>query len=477
MKWGLFFLLLFQSTNLFCTSWVSGNYETEFARYYLGISEPNGTRIVALNSALSLALEKAGIENASIHLQSVRNTHSSSQSTQLIKNSKKSFFGESNSVSTGNIGRKFSSKISNVVLMDEYWDGEVGFALIRIPKPGFESFNFLDWNERENFKRRWGSAARSVVIPGWGSFHQQKPLRGTLFILGTLASAGIIYNSQIEYNKSIDLMNNSIIGVDKQRFYDQSNKHLVTYNIGLISLSTLYIWNVLDPIVFPGKYRDYYYVKSRRLKRSSIVSSNKRMLTYSKWHDPGLDIDLHKLDLNPLEFIFQKTQFTSIGVWEYFSPQIYGINYNFNQDVLQGFEFGVSFQQLLVKSNFKGLNPYVTFDLGWMNFFQNWDGDEEFASQYDLGRGLSSSTVNAYDFNYRIEVGVNRWIGMFNLFTGLSYRPEKTVDSWYVNAYNGETDDEGDKLTDHVWVDSEQLPYPEITFGGTTFVLGISLGF
>ncbi len=456
---------------------MSGNHETEFAKYYLGISGPDKDRNSALNTALSNALEKAGVESSSIYIESVRKNISNSTTQQKVGDWRTSITGNSNSETFGETKKRFSSTIDKITLVEEYWDGNIGYALIRIPKTGYDSFNFHDWNVRENRKRKLMGGVRSAVLPGWGSFYQEKPFRGTMFLLGTIASAGIIYNSKNEYNRSINLMNSSIIGSDKQRFYDQSNKHLEEYNIGLISLSTIYVSSVLDPIIFPGEYRDYYYVKARRIKTSSFVSNKKRMLTISIWFDPGMQVDLLKVDINPLGFFRHTTGISDIGLWEYLSfPQLYAINFNFEQDEIQGFEFGISVQQLLVNSNFLGINPYITFDLGWQNFFQDWDGAEEFAQQYDLGRGLSSSTVKAYDVNYRIEVGLNRWIGRFNFFTGLSYRPEKSTENWYVNVYNGETNEDGEEKTDHVYIDSTQLPYPEVKIGGTSYAVGISFG-
>ena len=454
---------------------MSGNHETEYAKYYLGISNPETERNSALNSALSNALEKAGIENSVIYIQSLRSSKSNSSTSQQVQDSKTSIWGNSTSEISGDIRKQFSSTINNVTLVEEYWDGKVGYALIRIPKAGRDFFDFHEWNNRENRKRKIMGGVKSAVLPGWGSFYQQKPIRGAFFLLGSIASAGYALNAYNGYVNAIDLMNSSVIGSDRTRFFNDSRDYAKQYNIGLISISSLYVWNILDPLLFPGDFRDYYYVRNNYAQAKSTPSGQTKyssFLDLSKWHDGPMDTDVIKGQFDLL------AAFRGAGELRHqWVPDGYLIMYNtFSDSVLIALEAGIAWRFSFPNAQILGIHPYAGADIGHSIMTHSIENLEEISASYDMGYGIQGSSVDYQSFEYRFEMGVQRWFGPLKVFMGTTSAPETTINSWLLRVYNGKYSKDGSKEKEYVDIDSEILGIPELKYGGTAFIIGIALG-
>lgn len=474
MKWGIFLTLFLQGCLLYGSSWVSGNHETEFANYYLGVSGPDKDRNSALNTALSNALEKAGIERSSIYIESFRSNMSKSSTIQKVGGARTSISGNSNSESFGETKKRFSSTIDKITLVEEYWDGSIGYALIRIPKTGFDSFNFHDWNIRENRKRKLVGGIKSAVLPGWGSFYQQKPMRGTFFLLSTLASASYIYTAYSNYNNSIDLMNVSVIGSDKNRFFKEAQGYSREYNIGLISLSAVYLWNVLDPILFPGEYRDYFYLKRRYNKSELTAQSQKRyndIVSLSSWQDELIELKFVKIETNPLGYFLESTDILS-----QIMPKWYFGTYETDFDSLLFVETGFSVGLAFADANILGIHPFVGVEGSYLLGSMTIEFSDAIMEQYDQGYGLVENKVFSENFGYRFNMGVQRWFGRLKLFMGTSISPEYDLD-WSLNVYTGENDTEGNKEADSIEIDANTLGISPMKYGGSNFFIGLSFGY
>ena len=454
---------------------MSGNYETEFAKYYLGISGPDKDRNSALNTALSNALEKAGVESSSIYIESVRKNISNSTTQQKVGDWRTSITGNSNSETFGETKKRFSSTIDKITLVEEYWDGNIGYALIRIPKTGYDSFNFHDWNVRENRKRKLMGGVRSAVLPGWGSFYQEKPMRGTFFLLSTLASAGYIYTAYSNYNNSIDLMNKSVIGSDKNRFFDEATGYSRDYNIGIISLSTLYLWSVLDPIIFPGEYRDYFYLKHRYNSSSRSVLNQQRysdVISVSNWYDSAAETEVYKLEMDPLSFFLRDSDIPAA-----FIPKAYLIYYEPSKDSSALMtEFGVSLRIAMPKSNFIGIHPYAGIGASFFYATQEVNDFDIVAEQYDLGYGADGSGIYNMNLLVRVESGLQCWLGPFKLFGGFNFTAEQTANSWFIDMYDGGYTEAGDPTSKAVKIDADQIGVKSIKYGGSSILMGLSFG-
>ena len=465
-------------------SWIRiGNHETEYAKYYLGISNPNVSRNDAISDALSMALEKAGIEKSSIDIHSVRRLNTHSQTTKRINNSGGSLFGESTSKSTGSIGRKSFASVSNVSLMEEYYNGEIGYVLIRIPKPSYENFDFHSWNERQNRKRKWGAMARSIVFPGWGQFKQQKKIRGTTILLGFLGGGVLTVNSLAQYNQAIKNRNNSITADDKIRFYEESQTHKNLYYGGLALTSSFYIWNILDTQLFPGEWQDYYKKKSSRPITNSNVSNRLyRAIVISSAPNVPIEAESNVGIANTTEVLtggWNKIAFNTrlgIGLSEQINmPSFYFSYYPINTKVVSLYESGLSLYYLNGKRSLFGFNPSVTVEAGIIIASQNWPDKQELLNTVDIGYGVSEIVLQE-KYTGRIEGGGHRWFGATDFYIHLGYQLPVVFDTFKVNVFDGNKNSEGNKTSNTVELSSFDLPFSSIKTGGIYLSIGLSYG-
>ena len=465
-------------------SWIKiGNHDTEYAKYYLGISNPNVSRNDAINDALSMALEKAGIEKSSIDIHSVRRLNTQSQTTKRINRSGGSLFGESTSKSTGSIGRKSFASVSNVSLMDEYYNGEIGYILIRIPKPGYENFDFHSWNDRQNQRRKWGSLARSIVFPGWGQFKQQKKIRGTTMLLGFLGGGVFTGNSLTQYNQAIKNRNNSITADDKSRFYEESQSYQNLYYGGLILTGSFYLWNILDTQLFPGEWQDYYKKKSSRpITHSNVSNRFYRAIVVSSTPNVPIEAESNVGIANITKNLtggWNKIAFNTrlgIGLAEEINmPLFFFSHYSINSKNVSLYETGLSLYFLNEKRSLFGFYPSLTGEAGIIIATQDWPGKQELLNTVDLGYGVTNHVLEE-QYTGRIEGGAHRWFGATDLYFHIGYQLPVVFDTFKVNVFNGNTDSEGNKSSSTVNLSSFDLPFSSIKIGGVYFSIGLSYG-
>jgi len=463
-------------------SWINiGNHETQYAKYYVGISDITISRNEGINEALLIALEKAGIEKSNVQIESIRGHDVISQTKHRIEKSKRSVYGEAEKTNRGFIGRQSSASISNVHLMEDYYDGEIGYVLIRIPKEGYEMFDFHAWNENQNNKRKWGSFARSMLLPGWGQFKQEKKLRGSLMLTGFLGSGALIGNGLTQYNQAIDNRNSSITAEDKTRFYDESTRHKNLYYVGLGLVGAIYTWSMLDASVFPREWQGYYYRKNKKpITISNSQNKYYRAITFSTGVNIPTQVEINNTFIDTENFTTISSNTISIELYKLigmnYIPAFYTSFYQSPTNILSISEWGVALQYPTGLKYILGLYPSISMKLGSMSLTQNWDGKKDIINNYDLGYGFFNKDIDEHKFSYNIEGGLHRWFGKIDLFFHLGYQSNVTFNQFEIDVYDGGTNDGGVKTHDPIRILSEDLPYPSITVGGLYFSLGLSYG-
>lgn len=479
MRRDIFLLFFIPFCVSFGKTWISGNHQTEYANYYLGISEPNISRNDALNDALSNALERAGIEKSVINIESVRRTVTHSLSEQRINNNSRSTFGQSKSFSESEIDRQFSSQIQKMKIMEEYFDGELGYVLIRIPKQGYETFDFMDWNENENRKRKRGGLYRSLAFPGWGQFYQNKKLRGTLMVAGILGSGGLIATSLTQYNQAISNKNKSVTADDKIRFYDKSIKFRNLYYTGFGLAGTVYLLSLLDTYLFPGEWQDYYYRKSRPSLTVQKQSKYTRILSVSTHNNIPIRADINEAfgdeDISAINSIILTFNILPITRSSY-DLSIFLLAFEKPSNYFSILEGGISFNFYSGQRSIFGFYPSASIEFGLIYIWQNWEEKDDLINSFDLGYGFQSEDVSSSNFTTRTEIGFHRWFGGLDVYVQFGYLFPITFDSFAVVAYDGGTDKKGNKTTESITIPPENLPYSSLEIGGLYFSLGISFG-
>ena len=104
---------------------------------------------------------------------------------------------------------------------------------------------------------RLSSLWRSAVYPGWGQFHQNRPAMGyTLaFGFGTLAISSLVARLRYE-----DLVGDyKALGYDDRDLRRRADNWRVAWNIGIVSLLTVYAYNLADSLIFAPRQQIIKY--------------------------------------------------------------------------------------------------------------------------------------------------------------------------------------------------------------------------
>lgn len=454
-------------------TWINqGKIENEFAIYYVGTSHPMDERNRALDVALLKALGNAGLEKDRIIINKQLNRKTSEIS---VNNSSHLTDIFEHAISASN-----KTILDKITILEEYYDGEIGYVLIRIPKPGFETFDFQSWNEKQNRNRKLGGGLRSLALPGWGQFYQKKKIRGTFGIIGFLGSFAFVLSSASEYNKAITNMNNSILGEDKNRFYDESENFKNSYYTSIGLTTGFYLWSVLDSQLFPGEWQDYYY--KRNFSPSKLRNQNKyyRTLVLSKGFNSPIQVEINNSFGDIKDFTTINSSSITLELYKLigiaYIPAFYISSYQTPSNILSIYEWGMAIHYPTGKKGILRLYPSMAIDMGSMSISQDWDGKDDLINNYDLGYGFLDKKISNSQFSAKIEGGLHRWFGKIDLFLHLGYQLPMTFKKYELKAYDGGTNDSGNKTHDRIRILSEDLPYPSITVGGLYFSVGVSYG-
>jgi hypothetical protein len=109
-----------------------------------------------------------------------------------------------------------------------------------------------------------GSLWRSVLIPGWGQFHDGSNLEGWVFLLGTLGAGGYSAFAQTDYSKKVDDYDHTgqaylaatttdeavRLRQDLLTKYSSVDRISRARNIAFVSTAVIYGLNVLDALLF-----------------------------------------------------------------------------------------------------------------------------------------------------------------------------------------------------------------------------------
>ena len=59
---------------------------------------------------------------------------------------------------------------------------------------------------------------------------------------------------------------------------------------------------------------------------------------------------------------------------------------------------------------------------------------------------------------------------------GMTISAEQSADNWYLDLYNGDYNEDGDKKSELVEIDAPQFGVRTINYGGSSFLMGLSYG-
>ncbi|MCH8837902.1 MAG: hypothetical protein IIA60_08920 [Candidatus Marinimicrobia bacterium] len=85
-----------------------------------------------------------------------------------------------------------------------------------------------------------------------------------------------------------------------------------------------------------------------------------------------------------------------------------------------------------------------------------------------------SSALKSGGFHITPQVGLQAKLGNLTLTGEVAYRLWN-VDTWTYEVKTGKKDDSGNDETESVELDSDLVPYPEVTIGGLYFSVGLSI--
>lgn len=111
---------------------------------------------------------------------------------------------------------------------------------------------------------------RSILVPGWGQFHNKEITKGIVFLGGTLALTGTAIYFESQRSTQIRKANETLNINLKRTFKDRSKKWETARNITGIAAIGIYLWNIIDAAV--GNSNQYVKVKSQ--KYQFFVQSN-----------------------------------------------------------------------------------------------------------------------------------------------------------------------------------------------------------
>ena len=120
-----------------------------------------------------------------------------------------------------------------------------------------------------------GAVLRSAVLPGWGQHYQGKKVRGWFFTLATLAGGGASFYYWQRYKASKDeyeatrqsylkAYSSATIEFYRDRMhekYDQTNNWQTKTNLAIGLTAAVWVWNLLDTVLFPPQYEKKIGVK------------------------------------------------------------------------------------------------------------------------------------------------------------------------------------------------------------------------
>lgn len=143
-------------------------------------------------------------------------------------------------------------------------------------------------NGKIESKSKISALWRSLIVPGWGQYYQEKPVQTLLY--PTLAFAGVIgsiftidqYNKAVnEYNDARNLYlkayNSSEINALRNTMdekFDDMESREKTRNILLIATGAVWLWNVLDTVILPPGYESSVNVSSSSQNDRILLGMN-----------------------------------------------------------------------------------------------------------------------------------------------------------------------------------------------------------
>ena len=104
-----------------------------------------------------------------------------------------------------------------------------------------------------------GSLWRSALYPGWGQFYHNRKKMGYCLAIGFGALALTTLTTRLRYN---DLLGDyNALGYDDRDLRARTDRWRTTYNISLVGMALVYLYNLADAVIFaPGeKTRTYRF--------------------------------------------------------------------------------------------------------------------------------------------------------------------------------------------------------------------------
>ena len=146
---------------------------------------------------------------------------------------------------------------------------EQGRYIVEVGLPGYEKLPAYDLNVDSSMvysltlprlvpKTRVKAFMRSAVLPGWGQRYFEQPRKSIGIGSSALTAALFCLYNQMEYNRlstdydqAVADYQNSITDLDTKanhmlNIYDQLSANQRNSNLGLVLLSGVYAWNLVD---------------------------------------------------------------------------------------------------------------------------------------------------------------------------------------------------------------------------------------